>query len=98
MIVLMTTLSGCEEKTKEPDEIVYLKESQIIDFFKNPEGFKGQYIKLTGEVFSISQNDEKRVAVQVWHDISNFEQDFFLSKILWSIQIVSKESIRMIMC
>lgn len=77
MVALMTTLSGCEGKIKELEEIVCLEESQITDFL-NPEGIKDQYIKLTGEGFSIPQNDEKRVVVQVWHDISNFNQEFMV--------------------
>lgn len=35
MVALMTTLSGCEGKIKELEEIVCLEESQITDFFKS---------------------------------------------------------------
>lgn len=45
-----SVLTGCGggEKQEEPEEIVYLEESEIDSLFTNPEEYVGKYVKLSG--------------------------------------------------
>lgn len=76
MTILAGTLTGCSGNSNEPKEVVYLEESEITDFFNNPNAYKGKHVKLIGQVFSIPQDDEERMSIQIWHDVSNYDQDF----------------------
>lgn len=76
MTIFAGTLTGCGGNSNEPEEVVYLEESEITDFFNNPKTYKGKHVKLTGQVFSVPQNAEEGTSIQVWHDIEHVDQDF----------------------
>lgn len=78
--ILAGTLTGCggEEKTKEPEEIVYLEESEIKGLFTNPDEYKGKYVKLSGQLLDAPEKDGDTVALQAWYDVVNYDQSFIV--------------------
>lgn len=75
-----SVLSGCggEEKQEEPEEIVYLEESEINSLFTNPDEYAGKYVKLSGQLLAAPETDGETIALQAWHDIENYAQSFIV--------------------
>lgn len=65
-----------EVKEEKKEEIVYLEESEISDFFADPNAYKGKYIKLSGKIFNGPDSEDGYVAYQAWHDIDGNNNDF----------------------
>ncbi len=68
-------LGGCGPA--EPAEKVYLEESEIDAALSDADSYKGKYINIVGKVFSI-EKDGDTVAMQVWYDVENAEQQFIV--------------------
>ena len=68
-------LAGC--RSSEPAEKVYLEESEIDAAISDGDAYKGKYVNITGKVFSIDK-DGDTVAMQVWYDAENAEQQFIV--------------------
>lgn len=75
-----SVLTGCGggEKQEEPEEIVYLEESEIDSLFTNPDEYAGKYVKLSGQLLDAPQTDGETIAIQAWHDIENYTQNFIV--------------------
>lgn len=63
--------------SSEPAEKVYLEESEIDAALSDGDSYKGKYINIAGKVFSIDK-DGDTVALQVWYDVENAEQQFIV--------------------
>ena len=68
-------LAGCG--SSEPAEKVYIEESEIDAALSDGDSYKGKYINISGKVFSIDK-DGDTVAMQVWYDVENAEQQFIV--------------------
>lgn len=68
-------LVGCG--SSEPAEKVYLEDSEIDAALSDGDSYKGKYINIAGKVFSIDK-DGDAVAMQVWYDVENAEQQFIV--------------------
>ena len=68
-------LAGCG--SSEPAEKVYLEEAEIDAALSDGDSYKGKYINIAGKVFSIDK-DGDTVAMQVWYDVENAEQQFIV--------------------
>lgn len=63
--------------SSEPAEKVYIEDSEIDAALSDGDSFKGKYINISGKVFSV-EKDGDTVAMQVWHDAENAEQQFIV--------------------
>ncbi len=61
----------------EPAEKVYLEESEIDAALSDGDAYKGKYINIAGQVFSVDKDGDS-VAMQVWYDVENAEQQFIV--------------------
>ena len=80
-VMLMGTLTGCgetKETKKEPEEIVYIDESEIDAMFTNPDKFAGKYVKLVGQLIDAPQKEEDTTALQLYYDIDNYTQTYIV--------------------
>ncbi len=68
-------LVGCG--SSEHAEKVYIEDSEIDAALSDGDSFKGKYINIAGKVFSIDK-DGDTVAMQVWYDVENAEQQFIV--------------------
>ena len=78
MVSSVLTGYGGEEKQEEPEEIVYLEESEIDSLFTNPDEYAGKYVKLSGQLLDAPETDGEITAIQAWHDIENYSQNFII--------------------
>lgn len=70
-----------KKSTQEKEKIEYVKESDILNVFSNPEKYKGKYIKLSGKIFNGPDVEDGYAGYQAYGDIENLENDFvFLIK------------------
>ena len=69
-------LTGCG--SSQPKEKVYLKESEISDFFTNPEKYKGKYVKLDGQVFVSPETEGEVTVYQIWNDVENYSDNYIV--------------------
>lgn len=74
-VLIAGTMAGCGEQ--KPEEIVYLEESEINDFFDSPTQYKGKYVKLSGQLLTEPDKEGDTIGIQAWHDIEHFDQDFY---------------------
>ena len=63
--------------SSEPAEKVYLEESEIDAALADGDSYKGKYINIAGKVFSMDK-DGDTIAMQVWYDVENAEQQFIV--------------------
>ena len=63
--------------SSEPAEKVYLEDSEIDAALSDGDSFKGKYIIIAGKVFSV-EKDGDTVAMQVWYDVEDAEQQFIV--------------------
>lgn len=76
-IMVMCIGSGCGSgESDEPEEIVYIEESEINALFTNPDEYAGKYVKLSGQLLDAPETEEGSYYIQVWHDVENFSQNF----------------------
>ena len=68
-------LAGCG--SSEPAEKVYLEDTEIDAALSDGDSYKGKYINIAGKVFSIDK-DGDTVAMQVWYDVENADQQFIV--------------------
>lgn len=81
MLVFSMTACGSgeeSEESKEPEEIVYVDESEIEDVFASPEEYVGKYIKLIGNVYGGPDKGENGYYYQAWNDVENVDRDFMV--------------------
>ena len=89
--ILITTsvlcLSACGNQTnsknsgetqKKDSKKVYVEESQIPDIFSSPDKFKGNYVKLSGQIFVEPEKDGDMTALQIWHNPENASNNFIV--------------------
>lgn len=75
-MILGLTACGGSSESAEPKEKEYISEEQIPELFTSPEDFKGKYVKLTGQVFVEPEKDDDGVALQIWNDPKNVQNNF----------------------
>lgn len=75
MLAAVFILAGCG--SSEPEEKVYLEDSEIDAALSDGDSYKGKYINIAGKVFSIDK-DGDTTAMQVWYDVENAEQQFIV--------------------
>ena len=75
LFTMIFFLAGCG--SSEPAEKVYIEESEIDAVLSDGDSYKGKYINIAGKVFSIDK-DGDTVAMQVWYDVENAEQQFIV--------------------
>lgn len=63
--------SSSDEENKKKE---YVKTSQFKDVLKNPDDYKGKYIKIGGQVFNTETGDTN--AFQVYHNPNDYSEDF----------------------
>ncbi len=68
------TVAKVEEQEKE--KIEYIEDSEIADFFTNPDKYKGKYVKLSGKVFADPEKNGDEIALQAWHNPENSSNNF----------------------
>lgn len=76
--MVIGVLTGCGGKEKEPEEKVYIEESEINSLFTNPDQYKGKYVKMSGQILQAPEKDGEVTAIQVWHDVNNYDQNFIV--------------------
>lgn len=79
MAVLAATfmLAGCGSSESKPAEKVYVEESEIDGALSDGDSYKGKYINIAGKVFNVDKDGED-LALQVWYDVENADQDFIV--------------------
>lgn len=75
--------SGSSSTSASQTEVVsnqkeYISESEIPNLFTSPDDYKGKYVKLTGQIFATPEQDDDRIALQVWHDPENSSNNFIV--------------------
>lgn len=56
----------------------YISKEQYRELFKNPQKFKGKYVKMSGQIFFGPDPGKKSVTFQLVHDVDHSMQDFIL--------------------
>ena len=74
-LVLIFAFTSCESSGGESDKKEYVKDSEINKVIKDPDSYKGKYIKITGQILD-AQRDGDTLGIQVWHDVKNQDQMF----------------------
>lgn len=75
-------LAGCggssDGASDAPEEREYLDDSQLDDFFSNPDDYRGKWVKLPGKVLDNSQKDGDATVVQAYYDIVDYGRDYMI--------------------
>lgn len=76
-LCMITAFAACgsSSDTGEPAEKEYVKDDEIAKVLKDPDAYKGKYIRIGGKVFNIDREGDT-MSVQAWHDTANSEEDF----------------------
>lgn len=78
LICILFSLSACSKKDEPPKEKVYIEESMIANLYEDPEKYEGQYINISGEVFTTPETKDKLTMVQMWADPENNDKNTFV--------------------
>lgn len=80
MLVLSMTACGSKDKLREfedPEDRVYVDESEFDHIFDCPDEYVGKYIKVVGRVADGPERDNNEWYIyQAWHDIENSDRNF----------------------
>lgn len=68
---------GCGSTETAPEDRVYLEENEIDAALSDGDSYKGKYINIAGKVFNVDK-DGDTVAMQVWYDADNANQQFIV--------------------
>ena len=74
-IAVFALLSNGSNKSTDPAERVYVAEDKILEMYSDPKAYKGQYVKLSGKVFSNPEQKDGTYVFQMWGDPTNSERN-----------------------
>lgn len=77
-VIIIFALFGENDSSTPPEKKEYVKENNYDSVFSNPEKYKDKYIKISGKVFNVEEDDGTYV-LQVWYDTQNSEKDFVVT-------------------
>ncbi|MBE6019708.1 MAG: hypothetical protein E7230_05195 [Clostridiales bacterium] len=77
VFTVMLCMVGCGSSETAPEDRVYIEESDFDAALHDGDAFKGKWIKITGQVFSV-EKDGDTIAIQAWYDIENYDQSFLV--------------------
>lgn len=74
-LLCLAALSGCGNSKPEESKKTYVDPAEIDNVYASPDDYKGQYIELTGKVFTEPEVGSDSISFQIFADIENSEKN-----------------------